>query len=171
MTVTHSDSGTPPPTLTPGYESWLQRLSATHDALVYTCTYRLRDRAAAQQVGVQVVGGLLARPRVFRYSGLPYSGRIARLAEARIAAAREGRLPAACAWPQLRDALHGATPATQEVFVLVCVHGYDDDQVATELRCSPGEAAARRDEAMEWMRATAAGATPVLEGETTLEKD
>ena len=41
-----------------------------------------------------MVAGLIARPQVFRYFGLPYSGRIAKLAEARLAEAAAGELAA-----------------------------------------------------------------------------
>lgn len=146
----------------PDYDAWLQRLAATHDAVVYTCAYRLGDRDAAAQIGVQVIGGMLARPGVFRYSGLPYSGAIARLAEGRIDAARDGRLPAACSWQQLYDALVTLPDAHQQVLVLTCVHGYDDERVAAELECSAETAAMLREKTRSLLRALAADANPPL---------
>lgn len=149
------------------YRTWMERLTATHDAVAYTCTYRLRDRAAAAQVAVQVIGGLLGRPRVFRYSGLPYSGAIARLAEDRIAAASQGRLPGACSWAELAGALDQVPAAHQRVLVLTCVHGYDDERVAVELACSPDDAARLRQDTLEFFRSLAAAASPVLEPRRT----
>ena len=144
------------------YAHWLERLSATHDAVVYTCGYRVPERADAAEIGVQVIGGLLTRPGVFRYSGLPYSGAIARLAEARIAAARAGQLPRACSWPALLERLEGAPQEHRSMLVMACVHGFDDERIAGELACSPAEAARRRDETTAYFRQLAAAATPPL---------
>lgn len=119
-------------TLLPEYASWLDRVRATYEAITYTCSHRLADPSLAEQVGVQVVAGMVAKPGVFRYSGLPYSGRIARLAEARIAEADGGRLATVCTWPQLRDAL-GAVPAGhQEVLVTTCVRGEAAEESARQ---------------------------------------
>src|SRR6478752_1850270 len=74
-----------PASLVPEYEAWMERVCATHDAITYTCHHRLGNRSLAAQVSAQVLAGLLAKPKVFRYFGLPYSGRIARLAAARLA--------------------------------------------------------------------------------------
>jgi hypothetical protein len=148
------------PVLQQDYEHWLERLSATHDAVVYTCSYRLAHPADAAQVGVQVIGGLLARPGVFRYSGLPYSGAIARLAEARITAARDGRLPRACSWPTLLGTLSNVPQAHREVLVLTCVHGHDDEQIAALLHCTPPQAAERREATRTFFRGLAAAALP-----------
>ena len=144
------------------YDGWLERLSATHDAVVYTCGYRLADPADAAEVGVQVMGGLISRPGVFRYSGLPYSGAIARLAERRIAAARAGRLPRSCSWPALLDRLEHAPPEHRDMLVMACVHGYDDERIAAELSCSSTEAARRRAETVSYFRGLAQEATPPL---------
>jgi hypothetical protein len=109
--------------LLPEYAHWLDRVRATYEAVCYTVGHRLGDPRLAEQVSVQVVAGMIARPGVFRYSGLPYSGRIARLAEARIAEADEGRLATVCTWAQLRESLAAVPPDHQEVLVATCVHG------------------------------------------------
>ncbi|HEU0101441.1 MAG TPA: hypothetical protein VFR07_03905 [Mycobacteriales bacterium] len=152
-----------PPDYAPqDYDLWLERLSATHDAVVYTCSHRLQDPRAAAGIGVQVIGGLLRRPGVFRYSGLPYSGAIARLAETRIAAARAGRLPPACSWPALLERLVQVPEPHRAVLVMTCVHGYDDDRLARRLGCSVAEAARRREETADYVTALAGPATPPL---------
>src|SRR5437868_9385881 len=114
----------------------MERVCATYDAITYTCHHRLGgNRRLAEQVSVQVLAGLLAKPNVFRYFGLPYSGRIARLAEARLAEAREGRLADVGNWPELLRGLTRLSLEHQEVFVLTCVRGDDDGQLASNLGC------------------------------------
>ncbi|MDN5856734.1 MAG: hypothetical protein L0K86_28635, partial [Actinomycetia bacterium] len=61
------------PALVAEYAAWLDRVRATYEAVRYTCAHRLADPALAEQVSVQVVAGMVARPAVFRYFGLPYS--------------------------------------------------------------------------------------------------
>jgi hypothetical protein len=117
--------------LLPEYAGWLDRVRATYEAVCYTCAHRLRDPRLAEQVSVQVIAGMVARPGVFRYFGLPYSGRIARLAEARLAEADAGRLATVCSWAELRDALGAVPPRHQEVLVATCVRG---DTAADDVR-------------------------------------
>lgn len=148
------------------YAAWTERVRATYEAIAYTCAHRLHDRRLAEQVAVQVVAGLLARPRVFRYFGLPYSGRIATLAEARIAEVRQGRLAVVGEWPALLDRLSAVAPAHQEVFVLTCVLGQDDTELAASLGCDGDAATGRRDETLRLMRRIAA---PHLSVTTDLE--
>jgi hypothetical protein len=138
----------------------MTRVCATYDAITYTCQHRLGNRQLAEQVGTQVLAGLLAKPKVFRYFGLPYSGRIARLAEARLAEAREGRLAQVASWPHLLQALTGLPLEHQEVFVLTCVRGDDDGQLASTLGCDTQIASLRRHRTMEYMRGLAACALP-----------
>jgi hypothetical protein len=153
--------------LLPEYAAWVERVCATHDAITYTCHYRLGNRCLAEQVGAQVLAGLLSKPTVFRYFGLPYSGRIARLAEARLAEAREGRLADVGSWPELLRGLTGLPLEHQEVLVLTCVRGDDDGQLALNLGCDAPTAALRRHSTMEYMRRLAASALPP----ETLSKD
>ena len=147
--------------LLPEYEAWMERVCATYDAITYTCHHRLGgNRRLAEQVSVQVLAGLLTKPKVFRYFGLPYSGRIARLAEARLAEAQEGRLADVGSWPELLEGLARLSLEHQEVFVLTCVQGDDDGQLASNLGCDTHTARLRRDSTMEFMRELAACALP-----------
>jgi hypothetical protein len=149
-----------PASLLPEYEAWMARVCATYDAITYTCHHRLGNRRLAEQVGTQVLAGLLAKPQVFRYFGLPYSGRIARLAEARLAEAREGRLADVGSWTDLLGGLTGLPIEHQEVLVLTCVRGDDDWQLASNLGCDEHTASLRRHRTMEYMRGLAACALP-----------
>jgi hypothetical protein len=144
----------------PEYEAWMERVCATYDAITYTCHHRLGNRRLAERVGVQVMAGLLAKPKIFRYFGLPYSGRIARLAEARLAEAGQGRLAEVGDWPELRRGLAGLPREHQEVFVLTCVRGEDDAALAAALGCDPGTASLRRERTMSYLRELVAPALP-----------
>lgn len=136
-----------PPSIAEEWVEWLERVRATYAAVHYTCAHRLADPTLAEQVAVQVTAGLLTRPGVFRYFGLPYSGRIARLAEARIAEAAEGKLATVCGWREL-DGRLGKVPAEhREALVLTCVRGADVESLAVALACDAA-AALRRNEAM-----------------------
>lgn len=129
----------------PTYEEWLERVSATYQSVAYCCLHRLHDRALAEEVSLQVVAGLIGKPKIFKYYGLPYSGRIARLAERRIAQARQGTLgTGGGSWPDLFGALVAMPETHQEVLLLACVLGYDDDQLASALGCTEEEARTRR---------------------------
>jgi hypothetical protein len=144
----------------PEYEAWMERVCATHDAITYTCHHRLGNRRLAEQVSAQVLAELLAKPKVFRYFGLPYSGRIARLAEARLTEAREGRLSEVGDWPELLRGLTELPLEHQEVLVLTCVRGDDDGQLASNLGCDAHTAALRRHSTMAYLRSLAACALP-----------
>jgi DNA-directed RNA polymerase specialized sigma24 family protein len=146
--------------LLPEYEAWMERVCATYEAITYTCHHRLGNRRLAEQVSVQVLAGLLAKPQVFRYFGLPYSGRIARLAESRLAEAQEGRLADVGSWQELLQGLNKLPLEHQEVFVLTCVRGDDDGQLASNLGCDTHTARLRRHSTMELMRELAAYALP-----------
>jgi hypothetical protein len=149
-----------PTSLLPEYEAWMERVCATYEAITYTCQHRLGNRRLAEQVSVQVLAGLLAKPQVFRYFGLPYSGRIARLAEARLAEAREGRLADVGSWPKLLQGLTSLSLEHQEVFLLTCVRGDDDGELASNLGCDTHTATLRRRSTMEFIRELAACALP-----------
>ncbi|MBV9649757.1 MAG: hypothetical protein JO296_06405 [Pseudonocardiales bacterium] len=149
-----------PTSLLPEYDAWIKRVCATYDAITYTCHHRLGNRRLAEQVSVQVVAGLLAKPKVFRYFGLPYSGRIARLAEARLAEAQEGRLADVGSWPHLLRELITLPPEHQEVLVFTCVQGDDDEHLASNLGCDTQTAKIRRHSTMELMHGLAACALP-----------
>ena len=139
--------------LVPGYEEWLKRLSATYNSMAYCCFYRLRDREAAERVSVEVVAEMLARPRVFRYFGLPYSGQVGRLAEPRIAEARQGTaVGGEQEWEELLMRLRGVAKEHQEVFVLTCIEGYTDPEVAGALGCDEETARLRQENTMNLMQ-------------------
>jgi hypothetical protein len=156
-------------TLLPGYEEWLARLTMTYESVAHCCTYRLGDRAQAEAVAVEVISGLLARPRVFRFFGLPFSGRVAHLAELGIAHAGEPR-PAGClAWADVDAELRHLAPEDQEAFVASCVEGCEGEVLASALGCDQAAAARRRDEALASVAAIArhalgAAAGPAAEG-------
>jgi hypothetical protein len=134
--------------LQPEYEQWLERLASTHRALIYTCRHRLGSQSLAEQVSVQVVAGLLARPKIFRYFGLPFSGRIARFAEQRIAEAKAGRLRCGCNWGSLWFQLHELSREQQCVFVGICVEGHSDAELAGLLQCTEAAAKDRREQTL-----------------------
>jgi DNA-directed RNA polymerase specialized sigma24 family protein len=128
------------------YEAWLERLRMTYEALTNCCYYRLEgDRGAAERVSMQVITGLLAKPRMFQYFGLPFSGRVAHLGELSIAEARSGVVPAGSTWEELRAALTQLSPGEREVIVLACIDGRDDAGLAAALECDERTAAARRE--------------------------
>ncbi|MDQ3363346.1 MAG: hypothetical protein M3534_17135, partial [Actinomycetota bacterium] len=140
--------------LLPGYEEWLERLSATYNAVAYCCRYRLRDRVAAECVSAEVVAEMLARPKVFGYYGLPFSGQIGRLAEPRIARARQGTpvVVGDSDWEELFARLRGISKEYQEVFVLTCIEGHADPEIAAALGCDEDTAKLRRENTMSLLR-------------------
>lgn len=143
------------------FDEWLGRVRSTYQAVFYTCSHRLTYPHLAGPVAVQVIAGLISRPMVFRYFGLPYSGRIARLAEARIAEADAGTLTTAvCQWPELSDRLRSLPPEHRDVLVSVCVRGDDLETLARGLRCDGQSAARRRAATLEFMHDLAAPGLP-----------
>jgi DNA-directed RNA polymerase specialized sigma24 family protein len=159
---TRAGPATPEMTLVDEFDHWLQRVSATHGAVLFTCTSRLRgDRAAASQVAVQVMAGLLARPSIFRYFGLPYSGRIARLAENLLAQAKAGTLATVCSWHDLYALLERLPPQHRDVLVLTCVRGVDNSALADHLGSTHEFATHRYNAMLTHMRRLAApGSSP-----------
>lgn len=144
------------------FAAWLERVRATYEAVRYTCSHRLADPALAGQVAVQVAAGLVARPSVFRYFGLPYSGRIARLAEARIAEADAGTLATVCDWARLRTRLEEVPATHQHVLVRTCLRGEDLGTLAAGLACDETVAAARRQATLAFMHEVAAPGLPAV---------
>lgn len=147
--------------LLPAYAEWLERVDMTRESIAYCCFHRLnRDRPAAERVSITVIAGLLARPRVFQYFGLPFSGRVAHLAEQGIAEALRGVQRRQCSWATLRTELVRLTPAEQEVVVLTCVEGHDNAQLAAALHCDETTAQERREHALARLRRCAELAAP-----------
>jgi hypothetical protein len=149
-----------PATIAPEFGEWLDRVRATYEAVTYTCSYRLADPDLGARVGFGVVAGLIAAPGVFRHFGLPYSGRIAHLAEPLIAAARAGTLAVPGSWPQLWSRLIAIPEAHRAVLVLACLRGYDDDHLAAVLGCPTSSATTRRADTLAYMRALATTGVP-----------
>jgi len=138
--------------LLPTYEGWLERLSATYRSVAYCCFHRLRDREAAECVSVEVVAEMLARPKVFRYFGLPFSGQIARLAEPRIARLQREKQQGKAGedakeeWQRLFSRLRGLSREHQEVFALAYVEGHSDTEIAAALGRSEDMARQQRED-------------------------
>jgi DNA-directed RNA polymerase specialized sigma24 family protein len=103
---------------------------------------------------------MISRPTVFRYFGLPYSGRIARLAEARLAEAEAGTLSQTCEWQQLEARLLAVPADHRKILLSVCVRGADISSLARELGCDEQAAHARRASMLDFMRRLAAPGLP-----------
>ena len=128
------------------YQAWLERLRMTYESVVHCCYYRLEhDRGAAERVSMRVIAGLLAKPRVLQYHGLPFSGRVSHLAQVGIAEWQSGELLAGSTWEEVRAALEQLSRDEKEIVVLTCVDGRDDARLAAALGCDEPVAAARRE--------------------------
>ena len=135
--------------LLPGYEEWLERLSATYGSVAHCCLYRLQDRAAAENVSMEVVAEMLARPKVFRFFGLPFSGQLAKMAEPRIAQVQQGvTVGGNMDWQEFLVRLRSVSKEHQEVFLLTCIEGYTDPEIALALGCDEDAAKLRRESTM-----------------------
>jgi hypothetical protein len=154
-----------PDDLTVEWDAWRERVRATYEAVEYTCAHRLADAALAGPVAVQVVAGLIARPQVFRYFGLPYSGRIAKLAEARLAEAAAGELAAVCDWAELTARLDAVPEAHREALVVTCVRGDDAAALAAAWGCDEATAAAGHAAMLGFLRELVRPGLPASEEE------
>lgn len=142
------------------YEDWLERLRATYQSVVYCCRYQVGDERASQAVGVRVVAGLVGKPGVFKYSGLPFSGRLARYTERGIADAKAGVLPFGVGWDVFIERLRQVPPAHQEFMVLGWVDGRDDQAFAELRGCDAAAAAALRSASLAfWQKISAEALT------------
>jgi DNA-directed RNA polymerase specialized sigma24 family protein len=130
------------------FQAWLERLRMTYESVAHCCSYRLEhDRGAAERVSMRVIAGLLAKPRVLQYHGLPFSGRVSHLAQVGIAEWQRGEVLAGGTWEEVRAALEQLSRDEKEIVVLTCVDGRDDAQLAAALGCDEPVAAARREAA------------------------
>lgn len=147
----------PPPDIAAEFDQWLRRLTNTHDALAYTCTYRIGDPVLAREVSFRVMSALLGKPQVFRHYGLPYSGRIARLAEPLIALARRGDLIAGPLeqWERVFRGILNMPIEVRHVVVVCHVLGNKGETLGALLGCDAATADRRRESAVAWMQAAA----------------
>ena len=141
-----------PDDLAAEWDAWRERVRATYEAVEYTCAHRLADAVLAGPVAVQVVAGLIARPQVFRYFGLPYSGRIAKLAESRLAEAAAGELASVCGWADLSARLDTVPREYRDALVVTCVRGEDDAALAAVRGTDEAAAAAIRAAMLAFVR-------------------
>jgi hypothetical protein len=147
--------------MTPAYEEWLTRVSMTYAAVVNCCRYRLGNEIEAAEVGLAVVQGLFAKPKVFKYFGLPYSGRLARLAERKIAEIRTRPVAshafasAAPDWLSVLERLGSLSGPLQDVFTLSCVEGWEVSRVAGAMNCEAQTVTRLLDEAIAQVRRSA----------------
>ena len=151
---------TRPDTLTAEWDAWFERVRATYEAVRYTCSHRLADPALAEPVAEAVAAGLVSRPSIFRYFGLPYSGRIARLAEAHIAEADAGEFGTVCRWTELRERLAGMPVEHRDALVVTCVRGDDVAALAATLGCDEAAAEAGHEAMLAFMHELARPGLP-----------
>lgn len=144
-------TGASDPAVARDFAEWLDRVRATFEAVQYTCAHRLADPSLAEQVSVQVVAGMVSRPAVFRYFGLPYSGRIAKLAEAHLAEADAGELATVCGWPELLERLAHLPDEYRAALVVMCVRGDDVGSLAAVLSCDEASAGSRHEAMLRFM--------------------
>lgn len=136
----------------PEYEEWLERLTMTYEAVAHCCAARLSDRTLGERASLQVIGGLIERPRVFRFYGLPFSGRVAHLAELAMVQVKAQAAPGGGQWPELRSQLSELGLEDQRTFVLTCVDGVEDETLASVLACDEPTAHRRRESVIELMQ-------------------
>ena len=148
------------------FGEWLRRLESTYDAIAYTCSYRIGDRELAREVSFRVLAGMIGKPQVFAHHGLPYSGRIGRLAEPLIAEATGGHLEVGPEdqWPSVLRQLRLMPTELRDVAVGAWVLGHKGDALVGFLGCDAETAERRRKGALDWLRALVtaprAGARP-----------
>lgn len=132
------------------FEHWLNRVRDTHDSVRFTVGHRLRDWERAETVSVEVVVAMLKRPRVFRYQGLPYSGRIGTVAETILATDVDKKLSQPD-WPTLVDYLLAMPLNLQPVHVAAFVHGLSDEQIADAIGGGTDNASAMRTDIEDYL--------------------
>jgi len=136
------------------YAGWVTRIEMTFESVCHCCRYRLAEHPGGpDRVGLDVVAGLIERPRVFQFFGLPYSGRVGHLAEISIAEVRAGRATdCAATWTATAETLRAMPDPFQETIVAAFVDGLEDQELAAVLG---SDAAERREAALATLRALA----------------
>jgi hypothetical protein len=143
------------------YAEWVDRLKATYESVAFCCWHRIGDRRLGDEVSAQVVAGLVEKPKIFKYFGLPFSGRIARLAERGIEKAKAGSLVAGQGWDALIVQVNDAPLEHREVLVYGFLYDADDDELAAALRCDVDAAVERREATLcFWHEVAAASLAP-----------
>lgn len=138
------------------FEGWVRRLEMTYRAVRYTCGHRLGDLDAGGRISAHVVASMLAKPNVFRYSGLPFSGRIARVAEPMLLAAAAD--PASfdpgppTTWAQIEDGVRALPTAARHAFVGLIVLDSTEDDLAAVLGMTVADLRADHAVALQHLR-------------------
>lgn len=132
------------------YAQWIDRLRATAQSVAFCCAYQLADRSLADAVGARVVAGLIGRPGIFKYSGLPYSGRVARHTERGIELARSGALIGGLTWDRLERRLQAVDHEHRALMIHAWVDDRPDQELATVLGCEQSEAVARKERSLRF---------------------
>ncbi|MEU3476443.1 MULTISPECIES: hypothetical protein [Williamsia] len=116
------------------FQHWLDRVRDTHDAVRFTVGHRLHgDWERAEAVSIEVIVRMLTKPKVFRYQGLPYSGRIGSVAESILAAPATDTPPELPDWLTLTSYLEQMSPQLRPVLVGAFVDGLDDEHISAEV--------------------------------------
>lgn len=134
-----------------GFYPWLSRVADTHDSVRYTVEHRVKDWRRAESVSVGVVLEMLKRPKVFRYQGLPYSGRIGSVAELLLAAPPSKRELAQPDWPTLVDYLNDMTTLQRAILVAFFVDNVEPSEVAASLAITSDAVVAARDSVVDYL--------------------
>lgn len=146
------------------YDAWVQRVRDTHDAVRFTVAHRIKNWDRAENVAVHVVVAMLARPKVFRYQGLPYAGRIGSTAESILARPADQPLDAEN-FTTLVQYLESMPATLRPILVAAFVHGLTDGEIASAADISPEEVSAQRSEIEQYLTNFSAQHTPVAGGD------
>ena len=128
----------------------MERLRATAQSVAFCCLYKLGDRGKADAVGARVVAGLIGRPAIFRYSGLPYSGRVARHTERGIELALSGAPVGERGWGSLELDLRNVDLEHREMMVHAWINDRHDDELAMFLGCDSVESTQRKEQSLRF---------------------
>nr|WP_218681403.1 hypothetical protein [Rhodococcus qingshengii] len=134
-----------------GFYTWLSRVADTHDSVRYTVEHRIQDWRRAESVSVGVVLEMLKRPKIFRYQGLPYAGRIGSVAEFLLAAPPSDDELAQPDWPTLVDYLNEMTIMQRTILVACFVDDVDHADVAAAMAISRDAAIVARDSVAKYL--------------------
>jgi hypothetical protein len=136
------------------YADWVLRIRNTYVSVVHCCKYRLPEHPdGPARVGLDVIAGLLERPRVFQFFGLPFSGRVGHIAERSISAVANGAdASAAIGFAEVEQRLLDTTAEHQEVIVYAWVDGHEGEALAEALHLDLVVAEQRRNAALAHLK-------------------